>query len=575
MRCTWTQGIVRVRADNFKRAVICAFLGLALPACFFSRFSAEDVVAAAEADSRHDAIEPVDLKELRTDHKAPQAEGSSKETEPRLVRRDDEESVDTQEESLEMGEYQLDLSTLRQSVLKNSLELKVAVAQRDFAAQGIVEGEGSFDWVLGASATIGESEASAEDVVSGRSQSETLGIDLSIPLKTGTIVELGPSIGHTRNESSAFNDNYFGGFGFSVTQPLLRGAGVGPNTATLQVAKLNTAVANSRAKLTAIQLLAQAERAYWDLYGAEEGYKVQLRQYELAQDFLSYTKKYVESGFAAEIEVLRAEAGLRSRKEAVIVADSTLKRAERFLKRLLFHEELPIHSSRALRAITPPRPQELKLDRKRLFEIALERRMDLFAEELRVLLADIEIEKSQNDLLPRVDLVSAFSYLGTESEDLLRAWKQIGKESDAPTTWSLGLEFSFPIQNNTAQAQLEKARLQKMQRELAQHHLRRQIEQEVYDAVDILEETWARIEAASLASEAAGKTYEAEKKQFQRGVITSTELLEAVGNLSRAQIREVRAIVDHQKARIGVALATGTVLGLNRIQWGAREEAAK
>ena len=99
-----------------------------------------------------------------------------------------------------------------------------------------------------------------------------------------------------------------------------------------------------------------------------------------------------------------------------------------------------------------------------------------------------------------------------------------------------------------------------MQRELA-------IRQEVYDAVDQLKQDWQRILAARQDVILAGQTYEAEKRQFEVGLRTSTEVLEAAARLASAQSREIRALASYEVSQVDIAFATGTLLGHGRITW--------
>src|SRR5262249_5067462 len=93
------------------------------------------------------------------------------------------------------------------------------------------------------------------------------------------------------------------------------------------------------------------------------------------------------------------------------------------------------------------------------------------------------------------------------------------------------------------------------------------IRQEVYDALDQLEQNWQRILAARQASLLAGRTYEGEQRQFQVGLRTSTDVQNALATLADAQSQEVRALADYQISQVDIAFATGTLLGNDKIRW--------
>jgi outer membrane protein TolC len=93
------------------------------------------------------------------------------------------------------------------------------------------------------------------------------------------------------------------------------------------------------------------------------------------------------------------------------------------------------------------------------------------------------------------------------------------------------------------------------------------IEMEVLDAVDQVEANWQRILAARQNSILSGRLYEAEKRQFELGMRTSTDVLDAQTAFADAQSSEIAALVECQIALVDLAYATGTVLGAARIQW--------
>ena len=113
---------------------------------------------------------------------------------------------------------------------------------------------------------------------------------------------------------------------------------------------------------------------------------------------------------------------------------------------------------------------------------------------------------------------------------------------------------------------MRRAILERNQR-LSTRDLRRlAIQQEVYDAVDQLNQNWQRILAARNEAILAGRTYKAELRQFELGVRTSTDVLDVADRLAQAQSREVEALADYEISRVDIAFATGTLLGHGRVQ---------
>ena len=108
-----------------------------------------------------------------------------------------------------------------------------------------------------------------------------------------------------------------------------------------------------------------------------------------------------------------------------------------------------------------------------------------------------------------------------------------------------------------------------MQRLATKEQRSQAIRQEVYDALDLLQQAWQRIIAARQEAVLAGRTYEGELNQFEVGARTSTDVLDAATRLADAQSREVQALADYQIAKVDLAYSTGTLLGYGRIRWEA------
>ncbi|NBV63002.1 MAG: hypothetical protein EBR71_00720 [Planctomycetes bacterium] len=126
---------------------------------------------------------------------------------------------------------------------------------------------------------------------------------------------------------------------------------------------------------------------------------------------------------------------------------------------------------------------------------------------------------------------------------------------------------STPPGNEAAKNRIQSAILTRLQRLATKDQRRLAIRQEVFNAMDNLENAWQRILASRLETALAGRTYEAEKRQFDVGLRNSIDVLDAASRLGDAQSREVNALAGWQIALVDLAFATGTQLGQARIDW--------
>ena len=105
-------------------------------------------------------------------------------------------------------------------------------------------------------------------------------------------------------------------FKFQMTQHLLQGFGFAANTRFIHIAKNNRELSDVAFRLQIIDSIDQIENIYWDLVYAYENARVQNESLAFAQKTLSDTKKQVEIGSLAPIEVVRAQSTVATNQQA-------------------------------------------------------------------------------------------------------------------------------------------------------------------------------------------------------------------------------------------------------------------
>ena len=85
--------------------------------------------------------------------------------------------------------------------------------------------------------------------------------------------------------------------------------------------------------------------------------------------------------------------------------------------------------------------------------------------------------------------------------------------------------------------------------------------------MDTLDLNWHSITAARKRVELNSRLVEAETRQFELGLRTSTDVLDAETKLADAQSAEISAITSYQIAQVDIAYATGNTMGASRVSW--------
>ncbi|MHC5028316.1 MAG: TolC family protein [Planctomycetota bacterium] len=487
----------------------------------------------------------------------------------------DEASRDIEEIEVKIPEpeekVELTLAEIRAAALRNNLDLQVVLVDPSIASASVDREEAKFEAAFTASFRQINTDAAVALATEGSQSTFTqYEAGLRVPLRTGGTVNVALPFSktETNNEFALLNPSYDAQLRFSLSQPLLRGAGTRVNTHSIRIAKYQEQFTSAGTKIDTILILSSAERAYWTLYATQRALEVRLQQYELAMDQLEDAKSRKAAGVVPEIEVIRARSGVAERLEGIIVAVNSIRRAQRELKRIMNDPELPIDSETGLILTTDPNPIGMEPDRTALAEYALANRMEMLQQQLLLAQNSSTIDFRRNLALPQlnVDYSYAINGLG-DSYDA--AFDQVGDKDFED--WSVGLSGEIPIGNEAAEADLHAALLNRIRQLASRDAQSLAIRQEVYDAIDQLRQAWLRILAARQSVLAAARTYEGEVRQFDNGVRTSTDVLDAAARLADAQLDEIRAITDYQISQIDIASATGTLLGYNAVEWEATE----
>lgn len=466
-----------------------------------------------------------------------------------------------------MAEVPLSIEEARAQVLENNLDLRVAFVDPLIANESLRAEAAKFEAVFQPFARYrNDDRPTLQTTVPNQQEVLSLGGGVDVPLRTGGRLSVDLTATKTDSPSAvlAGSQLFSSDATFSISQPLLRNAGEEVSTASIAIAGYNEQIAQARTRLLVIAQLAGVERSYWRLYAARRELEVAQRQFELAEEQLRSAERRVNAGDSPPLEAVRAQSGVAQRLEAIIVAENNVLATQRELKRTMNRADLDVGSAQALIPATPPDPAPYDLDPDRLTTLAIDNRDELLEVELGLLSDAVNEGFARNQLLPLLNLDGSytFSSLATTARENLDRLVNNKFQS-----FSVGISGEVPLGNEAAEARLERAVLTRLQRVLSKAARAQSIRQDVLDAIDRVRAGWQRILAARQAAILAGRTLEGERRQFDAGSRTSTDVLDAATRLAEAQLAEIRALTDYQIAKVDLAVATGTTLGASKVSW--------
>ncbi|MGD0552557.1 MAG: TolC family protein [Sedimentisphaerales bacterium] len=474
------------------------------------------------------------------------------------------------------GEIKLSIEQCRAMTLKNNLDLKVQLIEPTLAARQVSAEEAKFESSFFTNlsySSIDQPSVVVEQAQKYKSQTADLGVQ--VPLQTGGTVKF--DVADTRtNTPFTIQDpvtgnitshdivSYTPSTTFSISQPLLRGAGKRVNTYSIRILKYQSQITDAMTKLEVMRVLANADRGYWRLYAARKELEVRQQEYELAQAQLAQTRRMVALGEKAAVEETRSEAGVAERLDGIIKARKELEDRQRELKQIMNEAGLGIDSPAVVVPMTEPDPVRYEIDKERLMKSAVENRMEMLEVELQLAQDSSSVDYYKNLALPLASLNYSYNLngIGTTRSDAYDMIYDRELESHV-----VGMQLVVPLGNEAAKNRLLEAQYRKRQRLFTKENRRIQIKTEVLGAIEQLEANWQSILAGRQNSILAGRLYEAEKRQFVVGLRTATDVLDAQAKFANAQSAEIGALTEYQIAQIDLAYATGTLLGATKVSW--------
>ena len=318
---------------------------------------------------------------------------------------------------------QLPIAEARAMALSNNLDLKIALIEPSIAATYVSEEQAKFDDLIFANVKYSNKDTPKldGDVVSFTSVNEdsplnnevaklnllaqsTEQLDFEagvvIPLRTGGKITISTPFNYKQTDLHVPSEQYLTGMRFSISQPLLRNAGIDANVASIRIARYEQNIVDLKTRLQSIRILATIDKSYWALYVAWEELDIQHQQYKIAEQNLAMVQRRVKEGLTAAIEINRAKMGVAERMASLIIAKTKLKVTQRQLMLLLNDDQYDLDTSVIFNTTTPPTLLNFDFKRDVLVNKALTGRLELLEMELKLAADATKIDYLENQTLP-------------------------------------------------------------------------------------------------------------------------------------------------------------------------------
>lgn len=258
------------------------------------------------------------------------------------------------------------------------------------------------------------------------------------------------------------------------------------------------------------------------------------------------TRKRVDAGASARIELLRVQAQLAEAEVGRLSRENELEVARSFLRSLM---GLPADAPIRLREFMPEIPiVKPEYDVASLRQEARRQRPEMRLAEARIALARAQRRMAAAGYKPAIQISGSRSWFDSNSlsED---------------TSWGVFLGFSWPVFDNS----VTRLRMAQVREDIeAAQSRREQIERQIDVEIDRSLTAWVTAyhawEAAQRGLEAARENLRLSRLRYETGFSTHIEILDAESTLSEAEARFQQSIYDFMSAKAALWKAVGRSL---------------
>ncbi|MFZ0726887.1 MAG: TolC family protein [Desulfobacterales bacterium] len=391
-------------------------------------------------------------------------------------------------------------------------------------------------------------------------------ISLAQYFPTGTTVAL--EAGTQMNDSSLYDDTFYETrLGMTLTQALLRGYGTDVNLARLQQARLETRMSEYELRGFTEFLVAEVERIYWDYALARRQIEIVEESLKVARQQLDETNELIAVGRLARAELAAVQAEVAAQEQALIEARANKESIHLQLLRLL-NPAGPGIWQREVDLIHQPTLPEIKLEDVELYvAVSMRMRPILNQARLEILRGNLELVKTQNGLLPLLDLFITLGKSGYANSFGVSISNITEDRYDALA----GVRFNYPVYNRDAKALHRRALLAREQAQKALDNLSQLVEVDVRTAYIAVNRTKQQIAASSVTRMFDEEKLRTESEKLRVGKSTSFLVAQAQRDLLVSRIAEVRALANYLKALIDLYRLDGSLLERRGISAPGRE----
>lgn len=358
-------------------------------------------------------------------------------------------------------------------------------------------------------------------------------------------------------------------FRATVTQHLLQGAGIWINNRFVYEAILDRRITDSTFRQQILTTVNQVENIYWVLVSAYEDVQAKERALEQSTRLEGDTRKQLDIGTVAPLDVVNAQSTVATDKQALISSQSNLKYQQLVMKQAIARNlsdpvllQAPVIPTD--RVSLDELPEE-KQTPDELVQQAFTNRPELEQAVLTIKKDAITLRGARNALKPTLDVYGYYGAQGVGGDPNRNCFIfgfscAASNSAGYPDVLNhlvdgtspdkgVGFNFQLTLRNRAAQADQARSLVEYRQAEMHLEQLYTQIRMQVAAQQYALTNDRAQVQAATAARDYAQQSLEAEQKKLKLGASTTANVLLQERNLANAENSLITANLTYAKDR--------------------------
>jgi outer membrane protein TolC len=463
--------------------------------------------------------------------------------------------------------------TVEQAVkmaLENNIELSIERLNPQLQDLSLAQTRGAFRPTLGSTVNANSAMPLPTSLLNGgqRVTNETANANVNISqtlpwFGTNYTAAFNNSRTNTTSTFATLNPQFTTQLTATITQPLLRDFKIDNNRNQLLTGTITRQVTDITLRTRITNITATTQNAYWDLLAAIRAIEAAKQSLALAEKLIEDNRVRVEVGTLAPMDIVSAQAEAATRRQTLTQAEATRRTAELVLKRLIVSETNDPVWRASIEPIDVVQVRPVTINLEGAVTTALGQRTDLLTAKKNLESSDVNIRYLRNQMLPGLNATATLGTRGLGGNQFIRQGSEIigtvpGGWPDAFAmmrkleypNWTVGVTFSYPLGQSAQEAAYARAKLQYQQSQAQIRALELTVATEVTNAALLVESTLRSMEASRAARELQEQRLVNEQSKFEVGMSTNFFVVQAQRDLLDAQISELRATLNYQKALV-------------------------